>query len=75
MDEKGILFALRFLANGVSMSIVTKAFGVSDDEMRDWLRAGLEKKEQVNDVLTREFKHPLGQVKLDRLWSLAKDVI
>ena len=62
-----ILEALSLLADGVRISAISRAKGIKEDTILDWLRHAARHAEAVEAVLLRDYR--LKQAQIDALWT------
>ena len=62
-----ILEALSLLADGVRISAISRAKGIKEDTILDWLRHAARHAEAVEAVLLRDYR--LKRAQIDALWT------
>jgi transposase-like protein len=64
---KEILETLALLANGVRISAISRAKGIKEDTILDWLRDAARHAEAVEAVLLQDYR--LKRAQIDALWT------
>jgi transposase-like protein len=65
--RKDILEALTLLADGVRISSLTRAKGVKEDTVLDWLREAAQHAGQIEAILMADYQ--VSQAQIDGLWA------
>ena len=69
--EHEILETLALLAEGSRISSLSRAKGLKEDTILEWLREAAQHAEHLEDVLMRDFKVKRGQ--LDAMWAYVRN--
>jgi transposase-like protein len=62
-----ILETLALLAEGVRISSISRAKGIKEDTILDWLRAAAKQAEDVEEALLKDYR--ISQAQIDGLWT------
>jgi transposase-like protein len=62
-----ILETLALLAEGVRISSISRAKGIKEDTILDWLRAAARQAAEVEEALLKDYR--ISQAQLDALWT------
>jgi hypothetical protein len=62
-----ILETLALLAEGVRISSISRAKGIKEDTILDWLRAAAQQAADVEEVLLKDYR--INQAQIDGLWT------
>jgi transposase-like protein len=66
-SRKTILETLALLAEGVRISSISRAKGIKEDTILDWLRAAARQAAEIEDALLKDYRVSQGQI--DGLWT------
>lgn len=62
-----ILETLALLAEGVRISSISRAKGIKEDTILDWLRAAARQAAEIEDALLKDYR--ISQAQTDGLWT------
>ncbi len=62
-----ILETLALLAEGVRISSISRAKGIKEDTILDWLRAAARQAAEIEDALLKNYR--ISQAQIDGLWT------
>lgn len=62
-----ILETLALLAEGVRISSISRAKGIKEDTILDWLRAAARQAAEVEETLLKDYR--ISQAQIDGLWT------
>lgn len=66
-SRETILETLALLAEGVRISSISRAKGIKEDTILDWLRAAAQQAAEVEEALLKD--HRISQAQIDGLWT------
>lgn len=66
-SRETILETLALLAEGVRISSISRAKGIKEDTILDWLRAAARQAAEVGEALLKDYR--ISQAQLDGLWT------
>jgi transposase-like protein len=66
-SRETILETLALLAEGVRISSISRAKGIKEDTILDWLRAAARQAAEVEEALLKDYR--VSQAQLDGLWT------
>jgi transposase-like protein len=66
-SRETILETLALLAEGVRISSISRAKGIKEDTILDWLRAAARQAAEVEEALLKDYR--ISQAQIDGLWT------
>ena len=66
-SRETILETLALLAEGVRISSISRAKGIKEDTILDWLRAATRQAVEVEEALLKDYR--ISQAQIDGLWT------